>query len=191
MREHGMNDATCGESRLMGRVQDGRIVVEGAIPWPDGAAVTIHASNGPLPAISMTGHVIVAGFGLAGRCVVELLRAAQIRTTVVDINSATAATQRALGQDIVEGNITDSATLIQARVTEASALALTIPDEEAVLRATSLARELNPKIFIIARTNYSSKGLEAAQLGADEVIKAEQAVARQFRERIQARFNLS
>jgi hypothetical protein len=39
-------------------------------------------------------------------------------------------------------------------------------DEEAVLEATSLARRLRPEIYIIARTNYSSKGMQASQLGA-------------------------
>ena len=69
----------------------------------------------------------------------------------------------------------------------ASILALTIPDEEAVLAATSLARRLRPEIYILARTNYSSKGMQASQLGADDVIKAEQAVALQFYDRLSRR----
>jgi len=108
--------------------------------------------------------------------------------TIVEQNAETVETQRSLGHDIIKGDITTRTTFIQAGITEASILALTIPDEEAVLRATSLARELNPDIFILARTNYSSKGMEASQLGADIVIKAEQAVARQFREQVALRF---
>jgi voltage-gated potassium channel Kch len=61
---------------------------------------------------------------------------------------------------------------------------LTIPDEDAVLKAIKLAREIKPELYIIARTNYSSMGLRAVQLGADDVVKAEQAVAIQFRERL-------
>ena len=41
-----------------------------------------------------------------------------------------------------------------------------------------------PKMYIIARTNFSSQGMKASQLGADDVIKAEQAVALQFYDRI-------
>ena len=77
--------------------------------------------------------------------------------------------------------------LTKAGLNSASILALTIPDEEAVLTATSLARRLSPDIYIIARTNYSSQGMRATQLGADEVVKAEQAVALQFYERLHRR----
>jgi len=59
---------------------------------------------------------------------------------------------------------------------------VTVPDEQAVLTATKLARRLNPNIYIVARTLYSSSGMQATQFGADEVVKAEQVVARQFYE---------
>ena len=86
-----------------------------------------------------------------------------------------------------EGSGTDADTLVRAGLNTASILALTIPDEEAVLRGTSLARRLRPEIYIIARTNYSSKGMKASQLGADEVIKGEQAVAFQFYDKLSRR----
>jgi hypothetical protein len=43
-----------------------------------------------------------------------------------------------------------------------------------------MARKLNPNIYIVARTQYASVGLQAARLGADEVVQAEYAVAIQF-----------
>ena len=49
-----------------------------------------------------------------------------------------------------------------------------------VLEAISIARRLNPHIKILARCAFTSGGLQAAQRGADEVIVAEQAVAREF-----------
>ena len=64
--------------------------------------------------------------------------------------------------------------------TSADALALTVPDEAAVLRSIEIARRLNPDIYIIARTMYASRGQRAIQLGADDVIKSEQTVAQQF-----------
>ena len=44
-------------------------------------------------------HVIIVGFGLAGRCVADLLTHAKIRFTIVERNPVTVATQRALGRD--------------------------------------------------------------------------------------------
>ncbi len=100
-------------------------------------------------------------------------------------SSRNGASQRELGRTAVQGDISDPQTLEKAGITEASILALTIPDEQAVLRAVTTARRLRPAIYIVARTTYASAGLEATRLGADDVIKAEQAVARQFYEMLQ------
>ena len=86
---------------------------------------------------------------------------------------------------------TGAETLVRAGLNRAAILALTIPDEDAVLDAIALARRLRPEIYIIARTNYSSKGMRASQLGADEVIKAEQAVALQFYDKLSRRIQRS
>jgi len=126
------------------------------------------------------GPVIIAGFGLAGRWIADIFDRHGVDYVVVEKNPQTVRTQQRLGRKIIEGDISDEQTLRKAGIDRASILALTIPDEQAVLRATRLARQLNPGIYIVARTTYSSAGLQAAQLGADEVIKAEQAVARQF-----------
>jgi CPA2 family monovalent cation:H+ antiporter-2 len=128
------------------------------------------------------GKVIIAGFGLAGRWIADIFDRHGIEYVVVDTNRTTIEAQRKIGRGVIEGNIADEATLRAAGIDSASILALTVPDEEAVLKATRLARQLNPNIYIVARTLYSSSGMQAAQFGADEVVKAEQVVARQFYE---------
>lgn len=157
------------------------------VDWPEGTRLIVTPVEPAETGTPIEGHVIIVGFGLAGRCVADLLDHARLSHTVVERNSTTVATQRALGREIVEGDATSAETLIAAGLHTAAILALTIPDEDAVLRATSLARRLQPDVFIIARTNYSSKGMQASQLGADEVIKAEQAVAREFYEKLSRR----
>lgn len=137
----------------------------------------------------LNGHVIIAGFGLAGRAVAELLGGLHIPFTLVEKNPVTVETQRALGRTVVQGCASDGKVLIEAGLPTAGILALTIPEEDTVLEAVALARRLRPEIFIIARTNFSSKGMHAAQLGADEVIKAEQAVALQFYDRLSKRLS--
>ena len=152
--------------------------------WPDGIRLLISPLLSHEVNVQLNGHVIIVGFGLAGRSVADLLHGAGLQSTIVERNPVTVATQRALGRNVTEGNGTDAETLIKAGLNTAAILALTIPDEEAVLKATSLARRLRPTIYIIARTNYSSKGMRASQLGADDVIKAEQAVALQFYDKL-------
>lgn len=135
----------------------------------------------------MSGPVVIAGFGLAGRYVADLLEHGRIPFVVVEKNPVTVETQACLGRQIILGDVSTAEVLNAAGVDRASILALTIPDEKAVLKAIEVARGLNPDIFIIARTNYTSSGIRAAQIGADEVIKAEQAVALQFYERLSRR----
>jgi len=168
--------------------RDQKVDLEGSPDWPDGTRLLVTPVPAPPEAkADMDGHVIIVGFGLAGRCVADLLDQAGISYTILEKNPVTVGTQRALGREIMEGDATDAGILVDAGLNTAAILALTIPDEDAVLNAISLARRLRPKIYILARTNYSSKGMKASQLGADEVIKAEQAVALQFYERLSRR----
>lgn len=166
---------------------DQRVLLDCPADWPDGTRLLVLPVLPPASGEHMDGHVIVVGFGLAGRYVADLLDGANTPYTIIERNPTTVATQRALGRNIVEGCATDAETLAKAGVNTAAIVALTIPDEEAVLKATALTRRLRPEVYIIARTNYSSKGMRASQLGADAVVKAEQAVAMQFYEKLSQR----
>ncbi|MBI5763066.1 MAG: NAD-binding protein [Planctomycetes bacterium] len=137
---------------------------------------------------SLREHVIIAGFGVGGRFIAEYLESHGLAYVVVELNAETCAAQRALGVPVVEGDISEEAVLREAGVLTARVLALAIPDEKAALRATERANAIRPEIHIVASTRYTSTGLEALRLGADEVIVAEQAVAQEFYRRIAAHF---
>ncbi len=178
-------DGSPGCSELWGTYENGVIRLSARVDWADGTAVLVRVADknmaGP-DELRGLGRVIIAGFGLAGRWIAEIFDRHDIDYTIVEKNVATVESQRELGRRIVEGDIADEDTLRAAGIEEASILALTVPDEDAVLQATKLARKLRPGIYIVARTMYSSSGMQASQLGADDVIKAEQVVARQFYE---------
>ncbi len=172
-----MNLNPISTQSLGGVFHDRHVRLDGPVEWPEGTRLIVTPVL-PLDATADgNGHVIIVGFGLAGRCVADLLDQTELSYTIIERNPITVETQRALGRDIMEGDATQAKTLVKAGLNTASILTLTIPDEEAVLKAISLARRLRSEIYIIARTNYSSQGMRASQLGADEVIKAEQAVA--------------
>jgi CPA2 family monovalent cation:H+ antiporter-2 len=176
------NDQSVG-----GVFENGQIHLDEGAVWPDGTRLLVTPVMPLMEPVAMEGGVIIVGFGLAGRCVADLLDQAHLSYTIIERNPVTVETQRALGREIIQGNSSDTDTLVEAGLNTASMLALTIPDEKAVLETVSLARRLRPKIYIIARTNYSSQGMKASQLGADDVIKAEQAVALQFYEKLSSR----
>jgi voltage-gated potassium channel Kch len=180
--EDSPQESTPERSEYAGVYSHGMIRLSGPVDWPDGTAVTVRIAEVSSDIGKEIGKVIIAGFGLAGRWVADIFDRHGIDYVIVELNPATIQTQRKLGRKIVQGDIGEEATLRSAGIHEASILALTIPDETAVFRATRTARALNPNIYIVARTNYSSAGMQATQCGADEVIKAEQVIARQFYE---------
>jgi voltage-gated potassium channel Kch len=91
-----------------------------------------------------------------------------------------------LGRGVIAGDIADEAILLEAGIHRAVALALTIPDEKASLSAIERARRLEPGLYIIACTTHASTGMKAHQLGANQVITAEQVVAEQVSRHLQA-----
>lgn len=125
-------------------------------------------------------HAIIAGFGLVGRAVADELKRIGASYTVIDLNPATIATQRRLGREILFGDASSAEVLEEAGIHGAEFLVLTIPDEESVLRACRVARQMKPDIFILARANYVSQGVVAAGLGADGVVVEEMATAQEM-----------
>jgi D-arabinose 1-dehydrogenase-like Zn-dependent alcohol dehydrogenase len=177
------NSAPPEQDSYLGVYRDGMIKLSAPINWPDGTVVSVQLAEPRTPPPEQPfGKVIIAGFGLAGRWVADIFERHGIEYVIVDKNRETVEVQSKLGRQVIEGDVSDEETLRKAGIADASILALTVPDEDAVLEATRLARQMKPGIYIVARTAYSSSGLRATQLGADEVIKAEQAVARQFYE---------
>lgn len=124
-----------------------------------------------------TGHIIIAGYGVVGRAVAEHFHRRGLRYTVIELNPATVRTQTRLGRSIVYGDVTNPEVLESAGVHRASAVVLTIPDDNATLRACRLIRSMAPGIFIAARTSYLSKAMLASQMGADHVVVEEMAAA--------------
>ena len=127
-----------------------------------------------------SGHAIIAGFGVPGRMVAEILESRGTAYTVIEINPTTANRACKPSRRFICGDARDPEVLKNAGIDTASLLVIAIPDQSAALDATRLARRLNASIRIITRTHFTSAGMEAKQLGATDIVVAEQAVAREF-----------
>ena len=167
-----------------GVFRSGVVRLDGPTDWPDGTAVTVLLKNTIEEDMVDRQPVVIAGFGLGGRFCGDLLEHFGVPFTIIETNADTVATQRALGRRVVHGDTSKAEVLQEAGVADACAIALTVPDEHAVLEAITQARRLNPELHIIARTNFASNGRRASKLGATEVIIAEQAVGIQFHDRL-------
>lgn len=156
------------------------------------AATTEHAGH---HAHADSRHVIIAGFGVVGRNLAEHFSAAGIPYSVIELNTSTVRKQRSLGRKTVYGDVANPDVLREAGIDTAEAVVLTIPDDEATLRACQAVRAIAPTVFIAARTSYLSKAIAATELGADHVTIEEvvtaQDMAKQVMNRIKGRFSPS
>ena len=121
--------------------------------------------------------VVVAGYGLPGRSLVDILRQRRIDYQVIELNPTVCSRVAAGGIHIMAGDAADLETLRQAGVGHASLVALMMPDDQAVLKAVTHVRLINPRVHLIARCAFTSTGLEAMRRGADQTIVAEQVIA--------------
>jgi voltage-gated potassium channel Kch len=137
------------------------------------------------PSSSATPFVVIAGYGLPGRTLGELLSKRGIDFTVIELNAATCQRAGAGGIKMLEGNAADPEVLKSAGAERATLIALMVPSDDIVLRAVSAARAINPTAHIIARCSFTSSGLEAMKRGANETTVSEQLVARELASRIQ------
>jgi Kef-type K+ transport system membrane component KefB len=123
------------------------------------------------------GHVIIAGFGPVGRAIADRFKERGTPFVVIELNPRTVEKQARLGRAIVYGDVTNLAVLESAGIDHAAAIVLTMPDDQAVLRACAVVRQIAPDLFIAARMTFMSKAIAAKQIGADYVIAEEIATA--------------
>ena len=146
---------------------------------PDGVAI-------PAPK-KLARYIIIAGYGVVGRSLADRLDVRKIPFCIVDMNRQTVETQRKLHRRAVYGDISNPEVLESAGVEHADAILLTIPDDDATLRACTVIRNARPDIFISARTGFLSKAFIAQQLGADHVVVEEVATAEMMAREVMAR----
>jgi CPA2 family monovalent cation:H+ antiporter-2 len=119
------------------------------------------------------GHVVILGYGLAGRTVARVLAASRIPYVVLDANPSSAAEARAHGEPVVFGDATRPAILERLAVAGARLVTIALSDPEATRRCVSLIHSLAPEVEIIVRTRYVSEVDALSGLGADTVVVEE------------------
>ncbi len=125
-------------------------------------------------------RAVLIGYGPTGRTVARMLKENGIEPTVIEFNIDTVRELREVGTDAVYGDATKPETLAEAGIASADNLILTsagMANSEEVIRA---ARELNPRVRVLARASYlrDLPGLKRA--GANTVFTGEGEVALAF-----------
>jgi K+:H+ antiporter len=121
-------------------------------------------------------HAVIVGYGPVGQTVARLLRENDIASTIVELNMETVRRLHDQGLPAVYGDAARPETLRGAGVEQARSLILSadMPTTTEVIR---VARELNPRIRILARAVYARELPALREAGTDTVFSAEGEVA--------------
>jgi CPA2 family monovalent cation:H+ antiporter-2 len=122
-------------------------------------------------------RAVVVGYGPVGQTLVRLLRENKFEPTVIELNISTVRELASKGVRAIYGDATHRDTLAQASLGNAVSLMLTSATMEGTTEAIRIARELNPKLVIFARSSYLIELLELRKAGADIVFSGESEIA--------------
>jgi CPA2 family monovalent cation:H+ antiporter-2 len=129
-------------------------------------------------------RTIVVGYGPVGRTLTRLLREQGIQPTVLELNHETVRRLTSEGVRALHGDASQSGVLEGAGVTTADSLIFTASGSPTAVIAA--ARELNPRLLVLARSTYIAESGALLAAGA-EVVCSEAEVALAMTERLLAR----
>ncbi len=118
----------------------------------------------------MKEHYIVCGYGEIGSAICDELKEQQLPFVVVTQDEVSKAAIARMGYATVSGNPTQDSSLKEAGIERAIGVIAILADDADNLFIALAARELNPKILIIARGEESGVEDRILRAGADIVV---------------------
>lgn len=115
-------------------------------------------------------HYILAGFGRIGERIAQDLKRHNVPFVIVEADGAKADEIEREGMLYLIGDAEDEETLMAAGIERAKGLILTLPEDRANVFATLVARELNPDLYILVRTDTNANRRKLIRSGADKVV---------------------
>lgn len=124
--------------------------------------------------LRMEAHYILCGYGRIGQRIAADLHHAGRPFLVIDHSEAEIEALRAANFTYLYGDAEDEETLRKAGIERARGLILTLPEDSTNVFVTLIGRELNPDLFILARTNQVKNQSKLLHAGADKVISPDE-----------------
>jgi voltage-gated potassium channel len=118
------------------------------------------------------GHYIICGLGRVGCYIANELHATKRPHVLVDINknNIEGSLESINDEVFIEGDATDSHTLLKAGVENAAGLFAVTADDNQNLVVSLTAKQLNPRLKVVARCNDIRNSERTKKAGADAVV---------------------
>ena len=154
----------------------------------------LHKAVGPpgkdqTPSESVTGHLVIVGFGPAGQRVAEVMMGEHdLKILVAELNPNTAEQALAYGLETYIGDATREEVLEKLHVRTAAAVVVTLPDPGTARQVVQHVRALAPETYVIVRARYHVHRWQLNVAGANAVVDEEDrvgvSIAAEVRERL-------
>lgn len=118
-------------------------------------------------------HVIIVGFGVAGRLAARALRTCERPLAVLEMNLDNVRAGRELGLPIYYGDATSEEALRHARVQHARMVVLLVNDSRAAQRIVDTLRRIAPSTPVLMRSRYLQDRESLLAIGAHDVVAEE------------------
>jgi voltage-gated potassium channel len=118
----------------------------------------------------LTDHVILCGFGRFGRIIGAELERRGVPFVVLETDAVKAAGAREHGILVVEADATEEETLEQAGLIHCRGLLTTLPTDAENVYVALVAKQLKPKLHVVALARDEAAVARLRAAGADEVV---------------------
>ena len=146
---------------------------------------------GDEPALGLRRHAIILGYGRVGHSVARVLESRGFGWVAIDGDYSLAREARAAGAAIIYGEAGAQSVLDRARVADAHAIIIAIPDALATRQAVVYALARNPRIEIVARAHSDAEEVDLRRLGVARVVVAERELGNELIRHALRRFGVS
>lgn len=118
----------------------------------------------------LSGHTLVCGYGRTGRAIAAELARRNRPYVIIDQGAEEATHAHEEGQLVVVGDAMEEDVLLQAGIERAESIVVALKSDADNVFLTLTARNLNPKLRIIARGEQAATEKKLRQAGADQVV---------------------
>ncbi len=125
------------------------------------------------PTKKLSGHVVIIGFGKTGQHLAHVLKETGLPFIINEIQHRRFEEAKNLGYKVIFGDSTATEILEQLQIHKASMLVVATGDNDSASKLVQLTRNMNPNLYIIARTRYIDDIDNLYNLGANQVIPEE------------------
>jgi len=142
---------------------------------PEGS---LHVAEEELVATRLSDHAVLIGYGRVGSIVADGLKAAGWAVLVIDDREELVEKARIDGFETLTGNAAAERLIAAANLGQARRLFIAIPNAFEAGQIAVQARDLNPKLQIVARAHSDAEVDHLQANGADVTIMGEREIAR-------------